>query len=139
MTSGIVEILTDSAAVQAEVGTNAEGMKYKVYPFVAPQTEKGPYIVVAKTANNTQSEGKEIESTLDYPTYDVLCYSKNFRKTEELHEACRAALDNMTSVTAVCTFRRIWLITDRDQFDTKAEMYVHVATYGAEQFRPEVT
>lgn len=135
MTSGIIEILTDSAAVQTLVGQNQAADKYKVYPFKAPQTEKGPYVVVAKTANSTQSQGKEIESTLDYPTYDVLSYAKNFRTTEELHEATRNALDNMSSVTAVCTFRRIWLITDRDAFDESAEMYVHVATYGAEQFR----
>lgn len=135
MTSGFVEILTDNAAVQALVGRNQANTKWKVYPFKAPQTEKGDYIVVAKTANSTQSQGKEIESTLDYPTYDVLSYSKNFRTTEELHEASRAALDNMSSVTAVCTFRRIWLITDRDAFDESADMYVHVSTYGAEQFR----
>jgi hypothetical protein len=135
MTSGIVEILTDSAAVQALVGQNEAADKYKVYPFKAPQKEKGPYIVVAKTANNTQSQGKEIESTLDYPTYDVLCYAKNFRTTELLHEAARDALDNMTSTTAVCVFKRIWLVTDRDAFDESAEMYVHVGTYAAEQFR----
>lgn len=136
MTSGIIEILTDSAAVQALVGLNVAGDKYKVYPFKAPQPEKGPYVVVAKTSNSTISQGKEIESTLDYPNYDVLCYSKNFRTTEELHEATRDALDNMSSVTEVCEFKRIWLVTDRDAFDESAEMYVHVATYGAEQYRP---
>ncbi len=135
MTSGIIEILTDSVAVQTLVGQNDSADKYKVYPFKAPQREKGPYIIVAKTSNNTQSQGKEIESSLDYPSYDVLCYAKNFRTTEELHEAARAALDNMSSVTEVCTFRRIWMVTDRDAFDEAAEMYVHVATYAAEQFR----
>ena len=137
MTSGIIEILTDSVAVQALVGQNEAADKYKVYPFKAPQTEKGPYIVVAKTSNNGQSQGKEIESTLDYPTYDVLCYAKNFRTTEQLHEATRAAIDNMGSITAVCEFKKIWLVTDRDAFDESAEMYVHVATYGAEQYRVE--
>jgi hypothetical protein len=135
MTSGIIEILTDSLVVQGLVGQNLAGGKFKVYPFKAPQPENGPYIVVAKTSNNTQSQGKEIASSLDYPTYDVLCYAKNFRTTELLHEAARLAIDNMSSVTAVCQFRRIWLITDRDAFDESAEMYVHVATYGAEQFR----
>lgn len=135
MTSGIIEILTDSVGVQNLVGMNVASDKYKVYPFKAPQQEKGPYIVVAKTANSTQSQGKEIESTLDYPTYDVLHYAKNFRTTEELHEATRAALDNMSSITEVCEFRRIWLVTDRDAFDESAEMYVHVSTYGAEQHR----
>lgn len=135
MTSGIIEILTDSAAVQALVGLNERGDKYKVYPFKAPQGEKGHYIVVAKTSNSSQSQGKEIESTLDYPTYDVLHYSKNFRTTEELHEATRDALDNMSSTTAVCVFKRIWLVTDRDAFDESADMYVHVTTYAAEQYR----
>jgi hypothetical protein len=135
MTSGIIEILTDSATVQNLVGQNERGDKYKVFPFVAPQGEKGPYIVVAKTSNSTQSQGKEIESTLDYPVYDVLCYAKNFRTTEQLHEACRDALDNMTSITEVCEFKRIWLVTDRDAFDQSADMYCHVATYAAEQYR----
>lgn len=135
MTSGIIEILTDSVAVQALVGQNDRGDKYKVFPFVAPQGERGPYIVVAKTSNSTQSLGKEIESTLDYPVYDVLCYAKNFRTTELLHEAARDALDNMSSVTEVCVFKRIWLVTDRDAFDQSADMYCHVATYAAEQYR----
>jgi hypothetical protein len=133
MTSGIIEILTDSSAVQALVGENSRSDKFKVYPFKAPQPENGPYIIVAKTTNSTQSQGKEIESTLDYPTYDVLSYSKKFRETEEMHEACRSALDNMTSITEVCTFKRIWLVNDRDGFDDSAQMYVHVATYAAEQ------
>jgi hypothetical protein len=134
MTSGIIEILLDSVAVQTLVGQ--VGGKYKVYPFVAPQNTEQPYITVAKTSNNTQSQGKEIESTLDYPTYDVLCWAKNFRTTELLNEACRMALDNMSSVTDVCTFTRIWLVTDRDAFDNASQLYVHIATYGAEQRRP---
>jgi hypothetical protein len=137
MTSGIIEILTESVGVQTLVGQNQDSDKYKVYPTVAPQKESEPYIIVVKTSNSGQSQGKEVESTLDYPSYDVLCYAKNFRTTERLHEACRAALDNMTSVTAVCTFRRIWLQTDRDAFDNDAQLYVHVATYAAEQLRGE--
>lgn len=139
MTSGIIEILTDSIAVQTLVGQNEEANKFKVYPFIAPETEKGPYIVVAKTANSTNSQGKDVWSTLDYPTYDVLCYSKNFRTTEQMHEASRNALDNKTSITEVCEFKRIWLVTDRDAFDERSQMYVHVATYGAEQYRVDET
>lgn len=134
MTSGIIEILLDSVEVQTLVGL--DGTKYKVYPFVAPQNTAQPYITVAKTANNTQSQGKEIDSTLDYPSYDILCWAKNFRTTELMNEAVRNALDNKTSVTDVCTFSRIWLVTDRDAFDNASQLYVHIATYGAEQKRP---
>lgn len=135
MTSGIIEALISNAGVQTAVGLNEAGNKYKVYPTVAPQKEEQPYIVVEKTANRTQSMGKEIGSTLDYPTYNVLCYAKNFRKTEELHEAVRAAIDNTAPSTEACDFSRIWLITDYDRFSTELELYVHVATYGAEQRR----
>jgi hypothetical protein len=136
MTSGIIEILTDSVTVQGLVGQNRAGTKYKVYPTVCPDTEDQPYVVVSKTSNNTQSQGKDVDSLLDYPTYDIRAYSKNFRTTEEISEACRAAVDNMASVTDVCEFRRIWAINDYDAFDNDAELYVHILTIGAEQVRP---
>jgi hypothetical protein len=137
MTSGIIEILTDNAGVQALAGLNAGGDKYKIYPFRAPQPEHGPYILVGKASNNTQSEGKEIFSTLDYPTYQVLCYHKNFRPTEVMHEAARTALDsNQWFETEACRFEKIWLINDYDSFDNALEMYCHIAIYGAEQRRP---
>lgn len=135
MTSGIVEILTETAGVRALAGLNAAGGKYKIYPTVAPQPENGPYIVVAKASNDTQSQGKDFPSTLDYPVYTVLCYHKNFRPTEIMHEAVRTALDNTAYTTETCQFRRIWLINDYDSFNQDLEMYCHVATYGAEQVR----
>ena len=141
MTSGIIEILLDSTDIQSLAGVNETTGKYKVYPFVAPQDEKPPYIVVAKISNErqTQSMGKDTDSTLDYPQYDVLCYAKNFRTTELMDIAVRDALDNMTSTTEVCVFRRIWLMTDQDGFDNHSQCYVHHARYGAEQLRPILT
>lgn len=136
MTSGIIDTLIADVVVQGLVGLNEAGDKYKVYPFVAPQNTEQPYITVAKTSNNTQSQGKEVESTLDYPTYDVLCWAKNFRTTELLHEAVRNCLDNTAWNTDDYVYRRIWLITDRDSFSNDSQMYVHIATYGAEMLRP---
>lgn len=132
MTSGIIELLIGSAIVQTTVGTNAKGDKYKVYPMICPQPEDSPYIVVEKISNTTRSMGKEIDSTLDYPTFRVLSYAKNFRKTEELHDACRQAIDNKGAITSVCVFERIWLITDADRFSNDLDMYVHESQYGAE-------
>lgn len=139
MTSGIIEILLDSADIQSLVGTNPDTGKYKVYPYVAPQDEKPPYVVVAKVSNSTVSMGKEVDSTLDRPQYDIISYAKNFRQTEQIDIAVRDALDNMTSTTEVCVFRRIWLITDQDGFDNHAQLYAHVSRYGAEQLRPILT
>lgn len=135
MTSGIIEILTETAGVQALAGLASGGGKYKIYPYVAPQSEQQQYIIVAKVSNDTQSQGKDFPSTLDYPTYNVLCYHKNFRPTEIMHEAVRAALDNMAYTTETCQFRRIWLINDYDSFNQQLDLYCHVAVYGAEQVR----
>lgn len=135
MTSAIVEILKENTGVQQLAGLNEAGNKYKVYPFVAPQPEHLPYIIVAKVSNNTNSEGKEVYSTLDYPTYQVMSYHKNFRPTEIMHEACRAALDNKWFETDVCRFERVWLINDYDSYNQQLDAFVHVAVYGAEQRR----
>ena len=141
MTSGIIEILLDSTDIQNLVGTNDTTAKWKVYPTVAPQDEKLPYIIVSKVSNDKQtiSMGKDTDSTLDYPEYDVLCYAKNFRTTEQMDIAVRDALDNKTSATEVCVFRRIWLVTDQDRFDNHAQAHVHHARYAAEQLRPILT
>lgn len=135
MTSGIVEILRETPGVQNLAGINEAGGKYKVYPMIAPQPEHGPYIIVSKVSNDLQSQGKDFPSTLDYPTYNVLCYHKNFRPTEIMHEAVRTALDCMNYTTDTCVFRKIWLVTDYDRWDNVLEMHCHVAVYAAEQAR----
>lgn len=134
MTSGIIEILIENTGVQNEVGQNEAGNKYKVYPTVCPQLEKQPYILVSMVSNDAQTSlDKTEESLLDYPQYQVLCYATNFRKTETMHAACRAALDNIEATTdAGAEFDRIWLVNERDAFDNSAQLYTKVATYKAE-------
>lgn len=135
MTSGIIEILIENAGVQTIVGQS--GFKYKVYPVVAPQRTEPPYITVFKGQNNAVlSLSKDIESQLDYPLVTVNCWSKNFRETELIHEAVRAALDNQGFTTdAGYVFNRVWLVDDRDGFDQEQNFYVHVAVYGVEEKR----
>lgn len=135
MTSGIIEILIENAGVQALPGLrNVDNTKYKVYPTVCPQGETQPYILVSMISNDGQtSMDKGQVSGIDYPQYNVLCYSTNFRPTEIMHEACRQALDNMEATTdAGGVFERIWLVNERDLFDNASQMYVKVATYRAE-------
>lgn len=135
MTSGIIEILIENAGVQALTGIrNVRGDKYKVYPTVCPQGETQPYIIVSMVSNDGQTSlDKTDVSLLDYPQYNVLCYATNFRDTELMHAACRAALDNMESVTdAGAEFERIWMVNERDLFDNQAQLYVKSTTYKAE-------
>jgi hypothetical protein len=134
MTSGIIEILIEDTGVRTEVGLNKAGEKYKVYPMVCPEGEEQPYVIVSMVSNDAQtSMDKTDASLLDYPQYNVICYAKNFRKTETIHAACRAALDDKESVTdAGAEFERIWLANEKDGFDNGAQLYAKIATYRAE-------
>lgn len=134
MTSGIIEILREDTGVQALAGLNQSGSKFKIYPVVAPQGEKPPYITVFMGQNDAlPSLTKKEVSELDYPRVTVNSWSKNFRPSELMGEAVRNALDNVSSVTdAGYTFTRIWLIDDRDGHDPERDLYVHVSTFGVE-------
>src|SRR5690349_15613684 len=123
MTSGIIEILTDDTTVKNLVGKNKVDSKWKVYPTVCPQPEDNPYIVVSKTSNDTLSIGKDCLSLLDHPRYDIICYAKNFRRTEEMAEAVRNALDGVASNTDVCQFLRIWMVAEREAWSNDLELH----------------
>lgn len=127
MTSEVIQILIGNTGVQDVVGTSQITNKYKVYPFVAPEKEKEPFIIVRKASNQTTGNANCI-GTLDYGTYEVWCWSKVFIKTEQLHEACRMALE---------TGQGMWLVNDLDEFDEASEMYAHVGIYRTNETRSE--
>jgi len=137
MTSGFTEILKDNTGVQAVVGLNGEGTKYKVFPVIAPQSENPPYITVFQSQNDAlPSLTKKEESQLDYPVVTVNCWAKNFRTAELMGEAVRAAVDNQGFDTdAGYLFNRVWMIDDRDGYDQDRKMHVHIQTFGVEYKR----
>lgn len=137
MTSGFTEILKDNPGVQVVVGLNGEGTKYKVFPVIAPQDEKPPYITVFQNQNDAlASLTKKEESQLDYPRVTVNCWAKNFRTAELMGEAVRAAVDNQGFDTdAGYLFNRIWMIDDRDGYDQDRKMHVHIQVFGVEYKR----
>lgn len=138
MTSGLIEILIDDEAVVEMVGFNSRGDKPNIWPIRVPQGENNPkYIVVSKSSNEAgQSLTKDLPSLLDYPTYTVYMFAKNFRDTELINELVRLALDNKQSVTnAGVVFNRIWLFNDYDAYDNDSQMYCHVAIYKTEVVR----
>ena len=125
MTSEIIQILIASTGVQTSVGRNTANDKWKVYPYVAPQKEAGPFITVRKS--DTEVTGNyTCAGTLDFPAYEVRCWSKNQIQTEELHEATRVALE---------TGNGIYMQNAQDGFSLESDMYVHIATYKAQETR----
>lgn len=139
MTSGLIEILVEDSVVQDKVGLNVAGDKYKVFPFVCPQGESGPFITVSKQSNSRQTLDKTYANQVDYPLYNVISWSKVYRTAELLNQAVRAALDNKGFVTeAGTTFARIWMFDERDGFDKDADMYACIGVYATEEKRPVV-
>jgi len=134
MTSGIIEILTENAGVQALVSRDQNDQKYCIFPVRAEQGNDINYITVFKASNDALSSlTKDLVSEIDYPKVVVTCWSKNFRVTELMFEAVRLALDNKSSQTDNgYNFSRIWLVDDRDGYDNSANLFCHIATFGVE-------
>jgi hypothetical protein len=136
MTSGIIEILIENATVQSLVGVDGRG-KYKVYPVFAPEGVSWPYVVVSEVSLNP-TLAKGCPSDLDYPRYNVLVYSLDFRQTELIQAACRACLDTGSGFTtdAGAEFHSIYMVDRQDLFmPSQGEgpgMYVKVGVYAAE-------
>lgn len=136
MTSAIVQLLVANAGVQALVGLNKAATKYKVFTVVADQDEIAPYITVYKAQNNPESATSKDEiSDLDYPKVIVRCVSTVFRESELMFEAVRMALDNVSAIQSGYILQRIWLADDRDDYDSGANLFLHVAVFGVEQKR----
>lgn len=137
MTSGIIEILIENAGVQAVVGLNQAGDKYKVYPVRSPQKEDTDFITVFKGQNDAVlSLTKDIVSQLDYPRVTIACWSKVFRRTELMFEAVRDCLDrNQFTTDAGYVFNSVWLVDDRDGFDNESQLYCHIAVFAVEEVR----
>ena len=134
MTSGIIEILIEDAGVQAISGLQRSDNTYKVFPVVnqSKENEGQPYIVVFKSSNSPVT-GKDCNGLLDNPQVTIHCYGKNFRQTETMFEAVRAALDNKQSTTdAGYKFNYIRLVNDSDGFDANNNAYVHICTFECE-------
>lgn len=139
MTSGIIEILIENAAVQAAVGQDSQS-QYKVYPVAAPQNVSTPYVIVSEVSLNP-TLGKGCPSDLDFPRYNVLIYSTDFLETETIQEVCRVVLDsgNSFSTDAGADYGSIYMVDRQDLFQPgvgqEAGLFVKLGVYAAEVTR----
>lgn len=95
MIKGIINILISDASVQTLVGRNAADDKYKVFPVVASQDEKAPYIVVRSNGHQLAAKG-----LLNY-SLDVIVFSyhTSYDEVTALDEAACLALVSAGSNT----------------------------------------
>lgn len=115
MTSGFIEILIENAGVIA-ILNQVSGDHIRVYPTIAPpDNEDFPYVIVREVSLTT-SVAKGCPPDMDKPRYEVLAFSRSFRETELVQQACRDAVDtgNGFSTDAGATFDQIYMVTRED-------------------------
>lgn len=88
MVEGVIDILIANATIQTLVGQNAALDKYKVYPVIAPQTEKYPYIVVRLSSRVRGAKNCGYESSVD-----VISVHKSYDEVTDLDDAVITALE----------------------------------------------
>jgi hypothetical protein len=136
MTSGIIEILIENAGVIAAVGRD-DNNQVKVYPMIAPQGVEAPYVTVSEVSLNP-ALAKQCSDFMDSPRYNVMVYSLDFRETELIQAACRAALDTGAGFTtdAGAEFDSIYMMDRQDLWmpstGESSGLYVKVGVYAAE-------
>jgi hypothetical protein len=124
MIAGIIEILKENTGIQGLVGQkNATPGEYKIYPVVAPQTEKAPYITVNQTSRVPQCKGS---SSGNYG-FDVWATNINYEDSKTLGDAVITVLDQQSATTSVgYNFSFINLVNQQERFEKVEEGVMHV-------------
>lgn len=124
MIAGIIEILTESASIQTLVGakTGTPG-EYKVYPVVAPQEQKAPYITVNQTSRTLLCKGS---SSSNY-SFDVWCTDINYEESKTLGDAVITVLNDNSFTTDVgYNFSFVNLVNQREVFEKIEEGVLNI-------------
>lgn len=94
MLKGLIAILTADAGVQALVGQNEETVKYKVYPVIAPSTEKAPYITLTLAGGSRAAKGCGREHN-----FNVVSVAESYDAVDALDNAVITAYEDAAAGT----------------------------------------
>lgn len=94
MLKAITYILENDASVQGSVGLNAAGTKYKIYPVVAPETEKAPYCICRIFSKEEGAKDCGYVWTIE-----VTSYASSYDKVTEINDYVIDALKTQASGT----------------------------------------
>ena len=132
MVKGITYILKNNSGVQALIGQNVAGEKYKVYPVVCANPESPPYIVV-KMTGRTPVDCKGSAPTTFIYTYDVYAFHENYDSAEDIAEAVEAALELPGGGTHnSVVFDEIRYTNRADGYDEKYHVFAQISSFEAQ-------
>lgn len=125
MIAGIMSILLNDASVTGLVDN-------KIYPVVAEQEVKRPYVTIRRTGVSPTIVKNEV-SGKDEIIFNIAAYSSEYKECIQILSAVRTAIDNYKDTPAGSTvnFLNIWYQVSEDLFDKEDETYIVVDTYAA--------
>lgn len=125
MISGIITVLLADAGVTALTGD-------KIYPVVAEQEVKRPYVTVRRTGVSPTIVKNEV-SGKDEMNVNIAAYAATYKECIDILLAVRTVIDNYKGIPAGSTvnFLNVWYLLSEDLFDKEDETYIVVDTYAA--------
>lgn len=128
MIQAVISLMISNGGVTALVdGEN-------IYPVVATERVKKPYVTVRRTGVVSQIV-KGLPSDDDRTQFAVAAYSEVYQDALNILVAIRAAIDQHTGSSTGVNFDRIWYVSSQDLFDKEDNSYVIVDTYEGKHAR----
>lgn len=130
MLKGAIGILLADTAVKAAVGKNESDTAWKIYPLIAPQNERRPYVLLRRTFNQAL-DCKDAPSELDKPGFDAVVYAETYEQAFEISELIRDALDGYKGTINDVVFKALWFSNAEDLFSMEDRTVVIRNSYRA--------
>lgn len=125
MLKAITYILENNAGLQAEIGQNKAGTKYKVYPVVVFETETSPYCVCRIISKTTSAKNCGYIWSIE-----VVSYATSYDKVTAINEAVITALESQASGTINGeSFGWATFDNEYDSFDKDHDLYAKTSTF----------
>lgn len=123
MISGLVTRLLADGTITGLVGD-------KIFPVVAEQEVKRPYVTIRRTGTSPTIVKNEV-SGKDEVNVNIAAYAESYKECIQILAAIRASIDNYRGISAGINFLNVWYLVSEDLFDKEDETYIVVDTYAA--------
>lgn len=128
MIQGIISKIIEDATCQTLIGQF--GSAYKVYPIVAPQDCKKPYVTIRRTGE-FGSQVKNSKAEVDQLTVNITAYDESYKVCVDILSAIRVVLENFKGQQSGIEYKNIWYANSQDLFDKDDNSCVIVDSYNA--------
>lgn len=118
MVTGVIDLLIADATIQGIVGLNSDGDKYKVYPVIAPQKEKYPYIIVRQVSKIRIGKGCPYSGGVE-----VTSVHKSYDEVVECDDAVISLLDGNGDIVLTSGGLDGWVQADGDGLYTRISTF----------------